>query len=94
MVEMSWIRFDGTIAYGVSATGELLEIHRLRDGRGWRIVAHVDPEDGGQMVECHWDCSDAGVVMQMFRDFLGIRHRPRRRTWMHPAQGEEDPHDG
>lgn len=87
---MSWLQYDGTIAYGVSATGELLELRALTEGRGWRIIAHVDPRDGGEMIECHWDCTDATTVMSMFRDFLGIRHRPRRRTWMHPARGEED----
>lgn len=89
---MSWLDHDGTIAFGVSRNGELLELRRIR--RGWRIVAHIDPRDGGEMIEATWDCTSGAVAIRMFSDFLGVTPKGKRRkpTWMHPAQGEpEDP---
>ena len=85
----AWRDTDGTVAFGVSRTGELLELRRIR--RGWRIVAHVDPKDGGEMIEVTWECSNGPVAYRMFGDFLGLTERGRNRKapWIHPAQGDD-----
>jgi len=78
---MSWLRYDGTLFWGLSHDGRLVELHRI--GSEYRIIIHERCADGG-WAEYHCDLSHGRTTLRLIRDLLGARSSRRA----HPAGDE------